>query len=98
MNWIKRLFRKKEEDKQCDIDVVVGSKPTELEAPSLNLDGGFIKADKFEKIWIAENVYHRYETSDSLIDNDYIDYHIWKDLNSNEMYKNIVLLQYRKLT
>jgi hypothetical protein len=58
-----------------------------LEEPSLNLDGSFIKADKFEEIWVAENVNSRYGASDSLRDSDYIDYHIWEDQNSNEMYK-----------
>lgn len=87
MNWIKRLFSKKTETKQCDIHVVVGSKPTELEEQTLNLDGSFIKADKFEGIWVAENGNSRYGASDSLRDSDYIDYHIWEDQNSNEMYK-----------
>ena len=87
MNWIKRLFVKKEETKQCDIHIVVGSKPTELEAPSLNIDGSFINADKFEQIWVAENVHNRYGASDSLRDSDYIDYHIWEDQNSTKMYK-----------
>lgn len=88
MNWIKRLFSKKAKTKQCDIHVVVGSKPTELEEPSLNVDGSFIKADKFEQIWVAENVNSRYvDTTDSLRDKDYIDYRIWEDQNSSEMYK-----------
>ena len=87
MNWIKRLFSKKAEAKQCDIHVLVSSKPTELEEPSLNLDGSFIKADKFEEIWVAENVNSMYGASDSLRDNDYIDYRIWEHENSSKMYK-----------
>jgi hypothetical protein len=86
MNWIKKLFNKKAQ-KQCAISGVVGSKPTELEAPSLNIDGSFIKADKFEQIWIEENVHSRYRASDSLRDSDYIDYHIWEDQNSSKIYK-----------
>lgn len=50
-------------------------------------DGSFIKAEEFEGIWIAEEVNGIYAASDSLRDNDYIDYYIWKDQNSNEMYK-----------
>jgi hypothetical protein len=87
MNWIKRLFSKKAETKQCDIHVVVGSKPTELEEPNLNLDGSFIKADKFEQVWFAKNVNSKYGASNSLRDNDYINYHIWEDQNSAKMYK-----------
>lgn len=87
MNWIKRFFSKKVESKQCDIHVVVGSKPTELKEPTLNADGGFIKAVEFERIWVAENVHSRYRASDSLTDSDYIDYHIWEDQNSSKMYK-----------
>jgi len=73
MNWIKRLFNKKAE--------------TKLDAPSLNIDGSFINADKFEGIWVAENVNGNYGASKSLRDNDYIDYHIWEDQNSSEIYK-----------
>lgn len=87
MNWIKRFFSKKVEPKQCDIHVVVGSKPTELEEPSLNTDGSFIKADNFEQIWVDKNVRSIYESIDFLTDSDYIDYHIWEDQNSSKMYK-----------
>ena len=87
MNWIKRLFSKKVETKQCDIHVVVGSKPMELDEPSLDINGSFIKVDKFEEIWVAENVNGKYGVRNSLRDNDYIDYHIWEDQNSSEMYK-----------
>lgn len=76
MNWIKRIFGKK-----------IETKPTELEAPSLNVDGSFIKADEFEQIWVAENVHNKYRAIDSLGDSDYIDYHIWEDQNSSEMYR-----------
>ena len=105
MNWIKRFFSKKEQPKQCDIHVVVGSKPTKLEVPSLNIDGSFVKADKFEQIWVTENVHNKYGASDSLRDSDYIDYHIWEDQNSSKMYKKHSLVQkilfqhyYRKLS
>ncbi len=87
MNWIKRLFGKKTETKQCDIHVVIDSNPTELGETSLNIDSSFIKEDKFEQIWVAEKIDGRYGDSDSLRDNDYIDYHIWKDQNSSKMYK-----------
>lgn len=70
-----------------NIDVVIGSDFTEPEEPSTNLNGSFIKADRFEQIWVSENVHHRYGASDSLKDNDYINYHIWEDQNSNEMCK-----------
>jgi len=51
------------------------------------MDGNFIKKDEFERIWIAENVTHNYEDRDSLSDDDYIDYYIWKDQNDNQLCK-----------
>lgn len=43
--------------------------------------------NKFEQIWIAENKDTNYRIAKKLPDAEYIDYHIWEDINSAEMYK-----------
>lgn len=63
------------------------SKKRSIEEPTINLNGEFIKKDEFEKIWIAEYVYHEYGDNYSLGDSDYIDYHIWEDQNNDWLYK-----------
>lgn len=46
--------------------------------------------EKFEQIWIDDNVSHNIGSDRAvkkLSDSDYIDYHIWKDINWKIMYK-----------
>lgn len=42
---------------------------------------------KFEEIWIEENVHHKYGVQKKLSDEDYINYHIWEDINWSKMYQ-----------
>jgi hypothetical protein len=86
MSWIKRIFTKKVE-KQCAIHSVVCSKSTDLNATSIDINGAFIKEDEFERLWIDENVDWNYGGANYLTDEEYIDYYIWSDQNSNIMFK-----------
>lgn len=47
----------------------------------------FAKESLFEDIWIEENVHHNHERKDLIKDNDYIDYKIWDDINSEKLFK-----------
>jgi|TARA_R110000850_G_scaffold275431_1_gene414802 hypothetical protein len=40
MNWIKRIFSKKETTEQCDIHVVVGSSSTKKEQTYMHIEAG----------------------------------------------------------
>ena len=60
---------------------------TVIEESTFTIKGDFTKADMFEQIWIEENVSGNLGASKRLRDPDYIDYHIWEDLNCAEMYK-----------
>ena len=78
MTWIKRLFTKKKEVVE------------EVFEPSLNIDGTYILAEEFERIWVEKNN-HRcsgmYDPTGSLNNRQYIDYKVWEDTNYDEMYK-----------
>lgn len=45
------------------------------------------KKAKFERIWVGERVNNVYSATDSLSDDDYIEYKIWENRNSLGMYK-----------
>lgn len=61
--------------------------------------GEFILSDKFEKIWIDENVnwydeWDRYKWNHNYVppiqllnDDEYLDYKIWEDMNHTQLYK-----------
>lgn len=42
---------------------------------------------EFEQIWVKENKDEKYGEGKLLSDDQYIDYHIWEDMNSSRMYK-----------
>ena len=72
MSWFKRIFGKTQQEEW---------------KPSLDENGGYLKATEFESIWISENVYDSYGCSKTLKDDDYIDYLMWVDMNSDKMFK-----------
>lgn len=45
---------------------------------------------KYENIWIKENKNGKYGASKELSDEEYINYHIWEDINSELMYKTYI--------
>ena len=49
--------------------------------------GDFIKAGKFEKIWIAYHKNNNYHALHHLNDDEYLDYNLWDDMNTEAMYK-----------
>lgn len=67
---------------QCS---VVGSKS--VEHRTFTETGEFIKADEFEQIWIAKNRNNNYHATDILNDDEYLDYKLWDDMNTEAMYK-----------
>lgn len=68
---------------QCS---VVGSKAT-VEHRIFTETGEFIKASEFEQIWIAKNVKDHYHATDALNDDEYLDYKLWEDVNTEMLYK-----------
>lgn len=50
-------------------------------------NGGFAKEEVFEKIWVAEKVKHDYDATDILSDEEYLDYNLWCDMNTEVMYR-----------
>jgi len=68
---------------QCS---VVGSKPT-VEHKTFTETGEFIKSADFEMIWIAKNVRNDYNAPDCLNDDEYLDYKLWDDMNTEMLYK-----------
>lgn len=65
--------------------LVVGSKP--VEHRTFTETGEFIMATEFEKIWIDKNKNDNYNAADSLNDDEYLDYKLWDDMNTEAMYK-----------
>lgn len=74
MKWLTRLLHR-ESQTRCE-----EAKPY---APSLRLEGQFLKKDLFEELWKSSNR----ESIKRLSDDDYIDYYLWKDENEDEMFK-----------
>lgn len=58
-----------------------------IEERTFTETGYFIKANDFELIWVAETVDGKYGKSHCLDDDDYIDYHLWEDINCENLYK-----------
>lgn len=77
MNWIKKLFRKKD---------VSENKLIGLEGKSKTFDKNIEL--KFKKIWIDENVYHSYGKRDYLLDDELINYLIWEQKNHSKLLEN----------
>ena len=67
---------------QCS---VVGSMP--VEHRTFTETGDFIKSAEFEQIWIAKNVNGNYNAADMLNDDEYLDYKLWDDMNTEMLYK-----------
>lgn len=77
-----KLNNSQQPTQQCS---VVDSKL--VEHRSFTETGEFIKADEFEQIWIYMNRDNNYRAIDILNDNEYLDYYIWQDMNTESMYK-----------
>lgn len=58
-----------------------------LEHKTFTETGEFMKANRFESIWIAKNVNNEYSETDVLNDDDYLDYNLWEDMNVEAMFK-----------
>jgi len=67
---------------QCS---VIDSKP--IDHKTFTTTGEFIKAGEFTQIWIAKNVDKDYNAADKLNDNEYLDYKLWEDMNTEALYK-----------
>jgi hypothetical protein len=68
---------------QCS---VVCSNPT-VEHKTFTENIEFIKSADFELIWVAKNVNDDYNAADCLNDDEYLDYKLWEDINTETMYK-----------
>lgn len=54
--------------------------------PYIDMEGRFVKASEFERIWLAErNIDGIGRARKYLSDNDYIDYKLWEDGNYAEL-------------
>jgi hypothetical protein len=61
------------------------TKPT-VEHKTFTETGDFILADKFEKIWVDENVNDNYNATSLLNDDEYLDYNLWEDMNTERLF------------
>lgn len=68
---------------QCS---VVCSNPM-VEHKTFTENGEFIKSADFELIWVAKNVNDDYNAPDCLNDDEYLDYKLWDDMNTEMLYK-----------
>lgn len=65
---------------------IVCSNPT-VEHKTFTENGEFIKSAEFEMIWINKNVNDDYNAPDCLNEDEYLDYKLWEDMNTEIMYK-----------
>lgn len=49
--------------------------------------GDFIQASYFESLWIDKRVNNNYGAIDILNDDEYIDYKLWEDINTESLFK-----------
>lgn len=86
IKFIRDLFNKRKHQYNSSINVV--NESHRLKIDDVVKTGVFDESQikKFENIWIHEYKYHHLGVSKDLSDDDYIDYHIWKDINWRHMY------------
>lgn len=58
-----------------------------VEHKTFTESGDFIKSAEFELIWVNKNRNNNYCATDILNDDEYLDYNLWEDMNTEIMFK-----------